>query len=386
MALIEINRNPSRRDLLWFGAAARRCSAESSAPSCAGASARRTAARVVWIAGARALRPSITPCRRSGGRIYFGWIYASWPIGWVMSHVDPRHHLVPGHHPDRASSCGCSGGTRCGAGSTGRRPPIGRRTPSVTEAGSVSSDREIGERVHEQSCEPDERPARRSRLRARGAAEGAGVIGELFAFLSENKKWWLLPILIVLLLGRRPRRAWRHRRSRRSSTRCSRTRGVREATMTAPARLVLEDGKSIAGRPFGAPRAAAGEVVFNTGMVGYPESADRSVVPRADPRLHVPAHRELRRPGGPPRAPRERPRAGRGSRRRQGGPVLQQSAERPHARGLARRGRRAGPRRRRHAGAHAAFARERDDARQAPSRRGGTCPGTTRTPATSFPR
>lgn len=37
-------------------------------------------------------------------------------------------------------------------------------------------------------------------------------------------------------------------------------------------RLVLEDGTVLDGEPFGAPVAAAGEVVFNTGMVGYPES------------------------------------------------------------------------------------------------------------------
>jgi carbamoyl-phosphate synthase small subunit len=38
------------------------------------------------------------------------------------------------------------------------------------------------------------------------------------------------------------------------------------------ARLVLEDGSELHGVSFGAVRAAAGEVVFNTGMVGYPES------------------------------------------------------------------------------------------------------------------
>jgi carbamoyl-phosphate synthase small subunit len=36
--------------------------------------------------------------------------------------------------------------------------------------------------------------------------------------------------------------------------------------------LELEDGTAVEGRSFGAPRPAAGEVVFNTGMVGYPES------------------------------------------------------------------------------------------------------------------
>ena len=28
----------------------------------------------------------------------------------------------------------------------------------------------------------------------------AGLIREFWAFLSQNKKWWLLPILLVLLL------------------------------------------------------------------------------------------------------------------------------------------------------------------------------------------
>ncbi len=40
----------------------------------------------------------------------------------------------------------------------------------------------------------------------------------------------------------------------------------------SPATLILEDGTEIAGRHFGAAVPAAGEVVFNTGMVGYPES------------------------------------------------------------------------------------------------------------------
>jgi carbamoyl-phosphate synthase small subunit len=36
--------------------------------------------------------------------------------------------------------------------------------------------------------------------------------------------------------------------------------------------LILEDGAVFAGRSLGAPRPAAGEVVFNTGMVGYTEA------------------------------------------------------------------------------------------------------------------
>ena len=43
---------------------------------------------------------------------------------------------------------------------------------------------------------------------------------------------------------------------------------------TAPLRgkLVLKDGEVIEGVSFGAQRSMAGEVVFNTGMVGYPEA------------------------------------------------------------------------------------------------------------------
>jgi carbamoyl-phosphate synthase large subunit/carbamoyl-phosphate synthase small subunit len=39
-----------------------------------------------------------------------------------------------------------------------------------------------------------------------------------------------------------------------------------------PAKLVLRDGQSFEGYSFGAPTSVAGEVVFTTGMVGYPES------------------------------------------------------------------------------------------------------------------
>ena len=38
------------------------------------------------------------------------------------------------------------------------------------------------------------------------------------------------------------------------------------------ARLLLEDGTSFEGRSFGFPKSTSGEVVFNTGMVGYNES------------------------------------------------------------------------------------------------------------------
>src|SRR5262252_5105619 len=36
--------------------------------------------------------------------------------------------------------------------------------------------------------------------------------------------------------------------------------------------LQLQDGSTFAGHVFGFPKSMAGEVVFNTGMVGYPEA------------------------------------------------------------------------------------------------------------------
>ncbi|MFH0952396.1 MAG: glutamine-hydrolyzing carbamoyl-phosphate synthase small subunit [Patescibacteria group bacterium] len=42
--------------------------------------------------------------------------------------------------------------------------------------------------------------------------------------------------------------------------------------MKRKSRLILADGTVINGRSFGAPVSTTGEVVFNTGMVGYPES------------------------------------------------------------------------------------------------------------------
>ena len=39
-----------------------------------------------------------------------------------------------------------------------------------------------------------------------------------------------------------------------------------------PLHLVLEDGTVFKGKSFGYEKAVAGEVVFNTAMVGYPES------------------------------------------------------------------------------------------------------------------
>src|SRR5262249_7896037 len=46
----------------------------------------------------------------------------------------------------------------------------------------------------------------------------------------------------------------------------------REKRRTMAMELVLADGTVVSGRSFGARREARGEVVFNTGMVGYVET------------------------------------------------------------------------------------------------------------------
>ena len=52
------------------------------------------------------------------------------------------------------------------------------------------------------------------------------------------------------------------------------SRGVRGAEMgdDTPATLVLKDGVEFTGKCFGAKKSIAGEAVFQTGMVGYPQS------------------------------------------------------------------------------------------------------------------
>ena len=85
MALIEINKNPSRRDLVVFGVLFLLFAGAIGA----GLYFRRgahEAARIVWIAGAivAGLYFAIPPLRRL---LYLGWTYATFPIGFVISHV-----------------------------------------------------------------------------------------------------------------------------------------------------------------------------------------------------------------------------------------------------------------------------------------------------------
>ena len=85
MAIIEINRNPGKSELNWFGLIFL------SFLSLVGAvlwfkAGAHTAAKILWItAGAiTVLYYAIPPMRRL---LYLAWMYAAFPIGWVMSHL-----------------------------------------------------------------------------------------------------------------------------------------------------------------------------------------------------------------------------------------------------------------------------------------------------------
>ena len=48
---------------------------------------------------------------------------------------------------------------------------------------------------------PGQRPQNRSReFQTHAAEERVGLLAEFWDFVKHNKKWWLLPILIVLLV------------------------------------------------------------------------------------------------------------------------------------------------------------------------------------------
>ena len=85
MAVIEINHNPSSRELRWFGllllvfagVVGALLRWQWDAPA---------AARVVWGVGAivGAVHAAIPRARRY---LYLGWLYAVFPIGWTVSHL-----------------------------------------------------------------------------------------------------------------------------------------------------------------------------------------------------------------------------------------------------------------------------------------------------------
>ena len=85
MAVIEVNTTPSRRDLLWFGLLLPVLFAIVGALVW-----RRTgslaAGTSVWaVGGTVSALFALWPASRH--RIYVGWMYAVYPIGWTVSHL-----------------------------------------------------------------------------------------------------------------------------------------------------------------------------------------------------------------------------------------------------------------------------------------------------------
>jgi len=85
MALIEINTNPSRRDLAWFGLILM------AFLGVVGAFAGRATgnirvSQVIWLLGITLATAyyAVPALRRP---IFVGWMYAAYPIGYVVSHV-----------------------------------------------------------------------------------------------------------------------------------------------------------------------------------------------------------------------------------------------------------------------------------------------------------
>jgi hypothetical protein len=85
MPVIEINKNPSRRDLAIFGLLLLLFAGLVGAGLYFRSGAHE-AARIVWMGGAALvlLFFAAPPIRRP---IYLAWIYATFPIGFVLSHV-----------------------------------------------------------------------------------------------------------------------------------------------------------------------------------------------------------------------------------------------------------------------------------------------------------
>jgi len=83
--MIEINRHPSRRELMWFGAIFALFFGVVGA-IVLWRSGSMNAAGVIWgIAAAVAIVfYALPPVRRP---IYLGWMYAAFPIGWTISHL-----------------------------------------------------------------------------------------------------------------------------------------------------------------------------------------------------------------------------------------------------------------------------------------------------------
>ncbi|MCA9708375.1 MAG: hypothetical protein KDK70_21175 [Myxococcales bacterium] len=85
MAVIEINKNPSKRELAWFGLMFLAFFGLIGALAWWRWEA-QTAAYGLWggAAGLAVLYYAVPALQKP---IYLGWLYAAYPIGWVISHV-----------------------------------------------------------------------------------------------------------------------------------------------------------------------------------------------------------------------------------------------------------------------------------------------------------
>jgi hypothetical protein len=85
MALLEINKNPSKRELAWVGALFALFFGLIGAISYWRFHAPERAF-VFWAVGVGLclLYYAVPPIRRS---LYIGWMYAAYPIGWTISHL-----------------------------------------------------------------------------------------------------------------------------------------------------------------------------------------------------------------------------------------------------------------------------------------------------------
>ncbi|MHC4220193.1 MAG: SxtJ family membrane protein [Planctomycetota bacterium] len=85
MALIEINRSPSRRELAWFGGLFALFFAIVGTFAWWQFDAPRVAMGI-WVTAAAivVVYHAVPPVRRP---LYIAWMYAAFPIGWVISHV-----------------------------------------------------------------------------------------------------------------------------------------------------------------------------------------------------------------------------------------------------------------------------------------------------------
>jgi hypothetical protein len=83
--MIEINKNPSKKDLAWFGLIGLAFFGLMGLTVLHKTHSLRSAATVWFVAGGVvAIYYAVPPLRKP---IYLGWMYAVYPLGWVMSHI-----------------------------------------------------------------------------------------------------------------------------------------------------------------------------------------------------------------------------------------------------------------------------------------------------------